>query len=632
MGDLIVINDKVVENVDIGDVDLNTDETKDDEFVLTTIKSLKKFKKQCENRISEEIEKHNYQNSVLYYNNMVLLDCFTINKSEVQPIDFELSDFVKSTSDSNYYLDSNNTLISTYAIISSFNSGYKYRISNDNRMNNDKQITYKHIQLTNSFKFSYSDNTTTTQITFNKSNLNYPFYLTNYSYNYNLLHPSTHNLYHECLCENIINDMFYENEQAYLTIPVFCQIDEQTGEYQILYLKKFSDYLASHGVSITTSTSSESTDIYAWNYMYHLSDNMHYTANNIQRHPQYLSTDLTNADKPENVIVGCYYDNEGNEKIGVELSWNREHTYIGISTFDNMKILQFNYRNQYDPTYGFFYNINSRKQIKRTVNDEHAGDKDYYKRSKWCYEGACISALLGYYTDSAETIWSRGYIDRLNDIVLIKRKLSKSNLHIFIKPADYPETYNYYYKMYSDVFNSDLNVGSINDFYEVCYGLPYMKSIETCFSIYFTNNIYTDGSWQDIDFVNRHIDDEYSEIIDSDYYANIVFNSSRDLNNIYIAAFANEYENLKRKYRHSYQVFDFTKSRNIKTIHISNQIIKVDIFFKTMDVSKIEFTLTEPIQDVLIPINPDYSEPEPGQSATPDVEGYYYYKILINRA
>ena len=73
----INLNNKLIQNIDSGEVDLDDYELQSDKITISSITTSKTLRDFILNKLRNELERHNFMNSVLYYNSMVDKDCYT---------------------------------------------------------------------------------------------------------------------------------------------------------------------------------------------------------------------------------------------------------------------------------------------------------------------------------------------------------------------------------------------------------------------------------------------------------------------------------------------------------------------------------------------------------------------------
>ena len=115
--DQINLNNKIISDIDTLENDLNKIINKNDDKIISSLSTLKHLRQLLENELLKEIDKHNNQNAVLYFNNMVLTDCYTVATKTITNVN--VSKFILNNSVMK--LDDYETLLSTFAFISLYN-------------------------------------------------------------------------------------------------------------------------------------------------------------------------------------------------------------------------------------------------------------------------------------------------------------------------------------------------------------------------------------------------------------------------------------------------------------------------------------------------------------------------------
>jgi len=293
--------------------------------------------------------------------------------------------------------------------------------------------------------------------------------------------------------------------------------------------------------------------------------------------------------------------------------------YTGIVGEAGLEILDnANNQSNIEPLYGFGRKIKGGNPIENKVNGTVITD------SRRCIEGIYFKLLLDV------------YLNKLNELVLIKRIKNKNNLNMFIK-----RNRDWISNFYDLVYNyptSKFDINSINSFYECCYGLPYDSNAEYILYNYFIDKKFTKDEFEysdkfkltNYDFHN--VEEIKEAIIHGGLYSDLVFTSNNidSINNIYIASKVNNYENFKNITFHKYILFNFLNSESIKTIEVGNEIEKALIYFKSRDVNLIdtdfknhEYRLEHIKHDKIDELVPE------GEDDVDDY-GFRYYRYIIN--
>ena len=248
--DQINLNNKIISDIDTLENDLNEIINKNDDKIISSLSTLKHLRQLLEDELLKEIDKHNNQNSILYFNNMVLTDCYTVATKIIK--DVNISKFILSNS--NMKLDDYETLLSTFAFISLYNdSSSPYNISNNNDWQYDRQYSFKYLDIPNYLPFRPQDNSLLpssdrfagySTISFDKSSTDeFKIYETDYSYLYSLnSNINEHNIFTESLAELIQTDLYYDSSKLFITIPTLIQYSPENHNYKILKLCKLSEF------------------------------------------------------------------------------------------------------------------------------------------------------------------------------------------------------------------------------------------------------------------------------------------------------------------------------------------------------------------------------------------------------
>ena len=261
----INLNYKIISDIDTLENDLNESINKNDDKIISSLATLKHLRQLLEDELLKEIDKHNNQNSVLYFNNMVLTDCYTVATKIIK--DVNISKFILS--DSVMKLDKYETLLSTFSFISSYNdSSGPYNISNNNDWQYDRQYSFKYLNIPNYLPFRPQDTSLLplsdqsigySTISFDKSSTNeFETYETDYSYSYSNINSNTntntntnsnsntnsneHNIFTESVAELIKTDLCYDSSKIFITIPTLIQHSPENYNYKILKLCKLSEF------------------------------------------------------------------------------------------------------------------------------------------------------------------------------------------------------------------------------------------------------------------------------------------------------------------------------------------------------------------------------------------------------
>lgn len=262
------------------------------------------------------------------------------------------------------------------------------------------------------------------------------------------------------------------------------------------------------------------------------------------------------------IMFECYYSNKNENEIYTYVPPTEKTISINNNANDS--------RNKTMPIYGFTYKI--------------AGGSNLNVKT---LPGMYLKLIMDYYS-----------ANDLHNIALIKRLVPISKLRLWMKGNEYSSD-DFYKHIYGKPFRIDdeFHLNDLRDFYEICYGFPYSPEIEDYIIDYFKNvekkdlariiknNEQYEYTSKELEIFNTFLGFKTSD------YSNIVFKSGRDINNIYIAAYANEYTDFKHKYKHCYKIFDFNDCNNVKTIEISSEINGITIYFKTKNLNKIDFYL-----------------------------------------
>jgi hypothetical protein len=305
------------------------------------------------------------------------------------------------------------------------------------------------------------------------------------------------------------------------------------------------------------------------------------------------------------IMFECYYSNKNKNEIYTYVPPTEKTISINNNANDS--------RNKTMPIYGFTYKI--------------AGGSNLNIKT---LPGMYLKLIMDYYSSND-----------LHNVVLIKRMIPISKSKLWIKGNEYPSN-DFYKHIYGEPFITDneFHLNDLRDFYEICYGFPYSPEIENYIIDYFKNiekkdlGIIIPIGPLDLKPIASIDTSDLTKIIETSNislglrasdYSDIVFKSGRDINNIYIAAYANEYTDFKHKYKHCYKIFDFNDCNNVKTIEISSEINGVMIYFKTKNLNKIDFYLNglnnnlRNVCELLENENENKNESE-----------YKYYRLFIN--
>ena len=664
----VTINDKLLNELDWGETDVTKDINTDDYNILPSMKSNKILYDLLIKKIKEEIEKHNYMNSLLYYNAMVDKDCYTFYDGG--PIDFEISIFDYDRKSKYMSLDTGNTLINTFSFVSVYN---KSNLMISNKPSNSRYFETIHIprilrfdpQSIKLLTISNSDLYNLEVLTNEDEDIGIEYknndskkYISEFSYAQYQRHLKQNdtnlNLYTEFMAENIVGDLFYESSKIFVTLPTIIHFDPNQRKYEFAKFARLSDY-SLFGVK----QNENATEI---EYPYYLKYYFHYVCKEYSQTYFHYYSRKGNKDLQCNInnVLVAYYtteeeiyvlndfvDSSGNEnenekiptykvikngrweeseidlnkyhkekklinKIMFECYYtNDSHTNIYVYAPPTEQVIGINNnaidaRNGNIPLYGFTYKI--------------AGGSNLASNT---WAGMCLKLIMDYY--SAES---------LHDAVLIKHLVPVSKLRFWTKGSEYKAD-DFYKHVYGKPFTTDdeFHLNDLKDFYEICYGLPYSIEIENYIINYFKNIEHKELSTvTDLDIINgiEGLDDIIDILgtfeINSSDYSNIVFKSNRNINNIYIAAYANEYTDFKHVYKHCYRIFNFNDSDDVKTIEISPNITGVVIFFKTKNIDNIDFYRKASIDDPDDGLN---NELKNLCEFVKRVDDYDYYKMIV---
>jgi len=213
---------------------------KSDSETIATLESLKQLYSELlflKNELKKELDKHNYENSLLYFNNLLLTDCYTFKNSLDEIINISnltYNDKLKTMS-----LDSYNTLLYTMSVASNFSS--TPNISNTGKSTYDLQYRFNTVHLPNSLLYTPRTTEITKNMTFNSSKTqDFTIYTSNQIF---INQNNKSNIFTEYMAEEITNDPIYDNSQTFITIPTLINYKPETDNTYIYSendLNKFS--------------------------------------------------------------------------------------------------------------------------------------------------------------------------------------------------------------------------------------------------------------------------------------------------------------------------------------------------------------------------------------------------------
>lgn len=212
---------------------------KSDSETIVTLKSLKQLYSELliiKDELNKALEKHNYENGLLYFNNLLLTDCYTFRNSLESIIN--ISSLIYNSKSSSMDLDSYDTLLYTVSFVSNFSN--TPNISNVNK-EYDKQYRFESVHLP--YLLLYTPRTTdiTKTMTFNSEQTQD---FTIHTSNQIKTNPNNKSdIFTEYMAEEITNDAIYDNSQTFITIPTLINYKAETDNtwiYSDNNLNKFS--------------------------------------------------------------------------------------------------------------------------------------------------------------------------------------------------------------------------------------------------------------------------------------------------------------------------------------------------------------------------------------------------------
>ena len=261
----INLNNKIIKYVDKSSNNTSKNEADLDSKIIVSLSASKNMKQSFSNDIINTIYNHNYLNSVLYFNNLLLSDYYIFNDKYIQIYNttnttnntsFNISNFTYDESTQILKLDSNNTLISCFML-----SRYQNRYASiSNMTDNDALNEFKYVNIPKTLHFEAQNatgddtyNLTNSELTYIISNNNIKHYTiinykneelknleTDYSYNYT---PPVNesNIISEKLAEYFEPSNQNEKPKLYFTIPTFLNYNYLKREFRHLKFCRLSE-------------------------------------------------------------------------------------------------------------------------------------------------------------------------------------------------------------------------------------------------------------------------------------------------------------------------------------------------------------------------------------------------------
>ena len=228
----LTLNYKTLTNVTNENYNFNESQqignNKSDSETIATLKSLKQLYLELmkiKDELSKELEKHNYENGLLYFNNLLLTDCYTF-KNSLESI-INISMLIYDSTSNSMNLDSYNTLLYSLSAVSIYSN-----TPNISNVNNeyDKQYIYKSVHLPHLLLYTPRTTDFTRTMTFNSEQTqNFTIYTSNQiRMNSNSNSNNKSNIFTEYMAEEITNDAIYDNSESFITIPTLINYKPET--------------------------------------------------------------------------------------------------------------------------------------------------------------------------------------------------------------------------------------------------------------------------------------------------------------------------------------------------------------------------------------------------------------------
>ena len=238
----LILNHKSLSNVVNENYNFNdfNEILKTDAETIATLESLKQLYhelKILKTELIKELEEHNYENISLYYNKLLMSDCYTFKNSLLSTIN--ISNLVYNTESKSMGLDSYNTLLYVMSVVSNFSNTPNISYSDKNIYDKQYRFNAIHIPYLLTYTPRYSD--VTQNMTFNTSQTqDFVIYTSNKS---KTSSSEKANIFTEFMAEEIINDAIYDTSQTFITIPTLINYKPETDNTYIRpedVLNKFS--------------------------------------------------------------------------------------------------------------------------------------------------------------------------------------------------------------------------------------------------------------------------------------------------------------------------------------------------------------------------------------------------------